>query len=361
MPRRLTLACLAVLIAACEDQALPTDPLQPGFNPGASAAAFSVMSRNIYVGADLDAVIAALLSPDPTDDGPALAATIATLQATDFGARAVALAREVAQHRPMAIGLQEVSTITLPTAGGPVVLDYLAGLQAALAAAGLDYTVVASIVNVDVQIPVAPGVAVGLVDRDVLLVRGDVPVLGATQGNYQAEIPLGFTTLRRGWVSADLHVAGRTVRVVSTHPESGPGLSAVVREAQVTELMSLLSGWTGPLAVIGDMNGIPGSASYNVLASAGLVDAWESLRPGELGLTCCHTPDLSNPTAAGFDQRLDQIFVRNGFLTGNGGVIPASRVQLTGANPAEKVAGPLYPIWPSDHAGIVAGLLFGGQ
>ena len=37
------------------------------------------MTWNMYVGADVDAVIAALLSPDPSDDQPALLAAIGTL------------------------------------------------------------------------------------------------------------------------------------------------------------------------------------------------------------------------------------------------------------------------------------------
>lgn len=47
----------------------------------------SVYSQNVYIGADVDAVIGALASPDPGDDVPALLTAIQTFQATDHAAR----------------------------------------------------------------------------------------------------------------------------------------------------------------------------------------------------------------------------------------------------------------------------------
>ena len=72
-----------------------------------------ILSRNLYVGADLDATIGALASPDPSDDLPALQTAIGTLLATDYTARAGAIADEIALTRPHVIGLQEVWQIAV--------------------------------------------------------------------------------------------------------------------------------------------------------------------------------------------------------------------------------------------------------
>jgi len=59
-----------------------------------------VMTQNLYVGTDVDAVLAALMTSDPGDDVPALFAAIETLEKTDFPTRAGAIADEIARERP---------------------------------------------------------------------------------------------------------------------------------------------------------------------------------------------------------------------------------------------------------------------
>ena len=59
---------------------------------GRGASRVTVMSRNMYIGADVDRVIVALATPDPTDDLPALLGALGVVQATDFPARAAAMA-----------------------------------------------------------------------------------------------------------------------------------------------------------------------------------------------------------------------------------------------------------------------------
>lgn len=72
---------------------------------------------------------------------------------TAFPLRAEALADEVAKARPHVLGLQEVSQIDvdLNPVGVPLVIhqDFIAILQAALAARGLNYVVAASIENIN--------------------------------------------------------------------------------------------------------------------------------------------------------------------------------------------------------------------
>src|SRR6185295_2830538 len=163
--------------AACADSpgtALSTaEPtLETGADQGSAGRghAIAVMTQNMYVGADLDAVIGALVSPDPADDFPALLGGIQTLGRTDYPSRARAFAQTIARERPMFVGLQEVSVIDidLTAFGVPAVihLDFLVTLTAELAARGLSYTVAAKVQNITAE-PV-PGIK--LVDYDVLLV-----------------------------------------------------------------------------------------------------------------------------------------------------------------------------------------------
>ena len=112
MLRTLGFSALLVLICACGD----TNPLAPRTDSAADAVAgrrISVVTRNLYVGADVDAVIAALASPSPDDDRPALLQAIETLEHTDFPTRARAIADEIARTRPHAVGLQEVSQVQI--------------------------------------------------------------------------------------------------------------------------------------------------------------------------------------------------------------------------------------------------------
>src|SRR5918996_2222897 len=139
----LTAVALSVAAACSDDSNGPASRFGPEAEPIPETSsmrdeAFAVMTRNMYVGADVDAVIAALASPDPVDDQASLLAAIATLQATDFPARAVAIAREIDRTRPHVIGLQEVSRvdISLPPLGIDVHLDFLPALLAELAARG---------------------------------------------------------------------------------------------------------------------------------------------------------------------------------------------------------------------------------
>lgn len=340
------------LAAACADQ--PTapnpDPLAAG---PASAPPLVVMTRNLYVGADLDAVIAALVSPDPGDDGPALQLAILTLQQTAFPARAEALADEIARHRPAAIGLQEVSTLELP--GFPTIA-FLPILQAALAARGLHYGVAASITNFDLTIPLGPGVFARLVDQEVLLTADDVILHGAAQGLYAQNLPLGFATISRGWVSADIGIAGKVVRVLSTHLESGQGPPGLVRQAQAAELAAMVGGTSLPVIVLGDLNDGPGSPMHQILTGSGLLDVWAERNGTGSGLTCCHAANLANQDASGFNQRIDYVMVRGGFTTGDGRLIGGARIDLVGEEPEDRVPGPFGLLWPSDHAGLVVSL-----
>ena len=357
MKHLFALTLCGVLLAGC-DAGRPAAPSPDfGFVPDqAPPAGFTVMTRNLYIGADVDAVIAALATPDPGDDLPALLAALAVLQRTDFPARAAGLADEIARARPHAVGLQEVDRleVDLTPLGLPLVLsqDMLPALLAALAARGLRYAVAGAVTN----IRAAPVPGVSLTDQDVMLVDADrVAVAAVTARTFAAN--LGTVApgveLVRGFVMIDATVAGLPVRIATTHLESGsgPGLAAL-RAAQAQELVAAVGDAT-PAVLLGDFNDTPAAPLHAVIAAAGFRDAWAALRPGAPGFTCCEAADLSNRVAA-LDQRIDYVFARG--LGGPAGPL-AGRIAIVGDRPGDRVPGPAYPLWPSDHAGVVLDVL----
>src|SRR6267154_517794 len=117
MPKPLYYVALAaiVLTVACKDPLFPAGSgnwLSEG-RVSAVSTSVAVMTQNLYVGADVDAVIQALQSPDPTVGLGALIFAIQTVGKTDYPARAAAIADEIARARPHAVGLQEVSQIDI--------------------------------------------------------------------------------------------------------------------------------------------------------------------------------------------------------------------------------------------------------
>jgi len=345
---------IAILAMACSDETSdPEGMLGPGaVDPEAHApSGLIVLTRNLYVGTDLDAVLGALQTPDPADDLPTLVTAIQTLGRTDFPSRAAAIAGEIARARPHVVGLQEVSQVdvVLPPLGVDLHLDFLPVLLAELSAQGLDYVVASQIRNIEAQ-PI-PGVS--LVDFDAMLVdRRRVKVLETNAGSFAAnlgEVAPGIV-LRRGWVAAQGQVQGVTYTFVSAHLESGQasGLDQL-RAAQAGELVQMLVGATSAV-LMGDLNDVPGSPMHQVLAGAGFQDAWAAFRPGEPGFTCCHAPDLSNAVQQ-FDERIDYVLLRHPPHPGRDFEV---RIQLIGEDPADRIAGPAGPIWPSDHGGLVA-------
>lgn len=350
--RFLTVGLAALgMLAACSE---PTSP--PLESPSAQLArgathTVTAMTQNMYVGADVDAVIGALASPNPSDDIPALLVALETLGATDYPARAGAFAAAIAKARPHVVGLQEVSQIDidLTALGLPAVvhLDFLAILKDSLAARGLHYAVAAQVRNIVAQ----PLPGIGLVDYDVILVDADRVTVTATEARtfaYNLGVVAPGVELKRGWVLARVLISGTPYAFANTHLESGasPGLSEL-RAAQAAELVSSLPADV-PTMVLGDLNDVPGSAMYRVLSGARFIDSWAALQRGAPGYTCCQRPDLGNPVSA-LDERIDYVWAR-GFQRHRERL---GQVYRVGAEPEDRIAGPLHPIWPSDHAGLV--------
>ena len=362
--------CLCFLLvvgftAACADSTAPDSPLVADLGRNdvrardPQALGVTAMTRNLYIGADVDVVIAALASPDPADDVPTLLDAIAVLQHTDFPTRAEALADEIARPRPDVIGLQEVEQlhIDLTSLGLPVAINqnFLAILGAALARRGLHYAVAGRVTNVTAFLLSG---AINLTDEDVILVNADrVTVLpGVAAHTYSANLGVVApgVELKRGWVQIDVLIGGERITVASTHLESGSNTTPAfpaLRAAQATELVASVG--AAPRAILlGDFNDTEGSPMYGVVTGAGFTDTWARLRPGVAGLTCCEPPDLSNPLPLLFE-RIDYVFARG--LEGPDGALHG-RIAVVGNRPGDRVPGPAYLIWPSDHAGVVARL-----
>src|SRR3954471_279684 len=94
-------AAVIVLTTACHEPfGLKAEHRVTASLVAGSSSAITVMTQNLYVGADVDLVIRALGTPDPGDDFPALQLAIETVGKTDFPARAQVIADEIARRRP---------------------------------------------------------------------------------------------------------------------------------------------------------------------------------------------------------------------------------------------------------------------
>jgi hypothetical protein len=349
-----------LLGCAAEEANAPTTARVPSNASGNAADRLVVMSQNMYVGADVDAILAAILTGG--DIAAVLIEQVQVLQNTEFALRAGALADVLAKDRPHAVGLQEISTIVIdiPALGLDYQVDFLSTLDSVLTARNLPYVVAGQVTNFTVSptLPV-PG-TVSLTDKDVLLIDASrVTVAGpVTAKVFVANLGTiaPGVTLKRGFVMAPLVVNGSPYLVATTHLEDDLGALDLsdLRMYQMQEIVGYADGYGVPRAVImGDLNDVEGSLMYNVATGAGFADLWKTLRPGTTGYTCCQFSDLSNPRQD-MNQRIDFIFAR-GFEGPPGR--PMGQIDRVNFNPGDKVPGPAYPIWMSDHAGLVGTLL----
>jgi hypothetical protein len=324
------------------------------------APVLKVMTRNVYLGASLDRIFDATTLEELVT---AASTTWGIVQLTDFPERADSLAEEISAADPHVVGLQEAEIWTIRDPLDPrptVVYDYVQLLLDALAARGRHYIVGATAAQITGEVPVfVPGEGirlVGLVDRQVILARADLPSRvfstangddGAFVARHVEQTLLGPVEFVRGWTSLDVTLGGNTVRVVNTHLER---FNVEVQEDQAAELLSGPAGSTLPSALLGDLNsaasgvGVPGESvteTYEMVLGSGFTDAWSETRKSTEGLTCCQTELLLN-RASTLTERVDVIFVRD--------AVPTS-AHLVGDDPDDRTPSGL---WPSDHAGVVA-------
>lgn len=322
-----------------------------------------VMTRNLFIGADLAPAYRALATTDALAGLPAVVAAIfnpgdppGVVQRTDFPARAVRLADEIEAARPDLIGVQEAARWRTqdPSGSETVFHDHLELLEAELTGRGLRYRVLATVDNGDVALPSSAGLIVGLSNRGAILARvgPDAPQPSNVQtGTFANTLPVhtthGTFALVRGWASVDARFGDGSVRLITTHLEVANSPEAA--EVQLLQAGELLDGPARtdlPVVLLGDFNSRPGSVTYSALLAAGFDDAWTRANPDAPGLTCCHPVPLDDPVAA-LRARIDLVLTR--------GEITATDAFVTGAAPEDFRAGR----WASDHAGVVATLEFG--
>src|SRR5207245_2848363 len=146
--------------AASTPVAVPAARLPGDAAAGASAApGVTALTWNVYVGAEIERVVQA--------GSPEEAIQIATeqwanVQATNFPARAGALAAAIAGRRPQLVGLEELAlyrTTDKPfeELASRVAYDFLQLVLDSLHARGLDYTAAAVNRTTDIQVPVIAG------------------------------------------------------------------------------------------------------------------------------------------------------------------------------------------------------------
>jgi endonuclease/exonuclease/phosphatase family metal-dependent hydrolase len=317
-----------------------------------------VMTRNLYQGADLTALVTA-------GSLPALVAAagqaLADIRAGKPAERAAAVAREIVRNRVDLVGLQEATIVRVgpislppdPSAALPetdVESDGLQSLLKELARLGEPFQVVAIVPGVDAQLPTSLGVDARLTGRIAIIARARANM---KLSNLQVQGFLRnvtFNTLggpivnARGWASVDVEKNGRKFRFATTHLDAdNPG----IRSLQAIDMIAGAGNTSLPTVFVADFNVTATSAAdatYAQFPASGFVDAWARKRPLDPGFTCCQAPNLLNP-ASQLDQRIDLIFVRGGFVVDD--------IHRVGEQPFERTPSGL---WPSDHAGVVATL-----
>lgn len=375
--RILLLASLVTLVVALPLMAGPPDQAN-------NRKTVTVMTRNVYLGADLTPAILAVVGGDPTEIVTAVSEVWGMVRFTDFPARAASLAGEIERAKPDLIGLQEAEVWRSQTPsdileGNPepnaehVEYDFVQILLEALSERGLHYAVVARETGVDVEAPgflseadAAEGLIsdIRLTEHEVILARTDLktselklsnPRSGHFVNNVEFPVGDGTLTVLRGWASIDAKVRGKSFRFVTTHLEAD---SPDIRNLQALEVIAGPANTTLPVVLVADANSnangnsegtLFDSAAYDLFIGHGFTDAWFEAHPGVLVSTCCNAPDLTNeefPLSTDDEGRIDLVLYRGPHDFSTLGA------DLFGTNPADKVSNGLALIWPSDHAGI---------
>jgi endonuclease/exonuclease/phosphatase family metal-dependent hydrolase len=322
-----------------------------------------VMTRNVYVGADLTPAITA---STPGELVGAVADIYQRMVETNFPARAKLIAQEIADTSPDLIGLQEVALwrsgpLNDPATAMTVEYDFLVLLLAEIDELGLDYAAAVIQENFDAEAPAAftsDGTPVlrdvRLTFRNVLLVREGVSYTNPQSGHFETNvvfrdiggIPGNDIIDLRGWTSVDVQQGSTRFRFVNTHLES---FVAPVRDAQAQELVADPLRTTLKVVAVGDFNSPPtgpDSGAYEILTtqSHGMMrDSWTESNGADPSFTWGQAADLLNPTSTALI-RIDLVLTKTP-------AVKTAQATLVGTT-AKTPDG----LWASDHFGVVAEL-----
>jgi endonuclease/exonuclease/phosphatase family metal-dependent hydrolase len=349
----------------------------------------NVMTRNVYLGADLTAGVQATSLQELVN---AAGGILNQVDQNDFRIRARGLAAEIRRESPDLVGLQEVALwrtgpcteSPLPPKATTVRYDYLALLLKELNRGKRRYRTVISQPEFDFEIQAntdgnestaAPGCPLGseingrLTMRDVILARrGNVKTSSARRASFDtllqvrpAGVPVNVT---RGWTRVDAKVGkSAKFRFVNTHLEAfdnsaanhtnnGPDVgNGEVREAQAKELFARGGPAAArlPVILLGDLNSDqktevkPGDAlAYKALLGAGFAE-----RSTSKPLSCCLDASILTENGGGsranFDHQVDHV------MTDAPRRIKLVRSKVTGLSPVNG-------FWNADHAGLLSRL-----
>jgi endonuclease/exonuclease/phosphatase family metal-dependent hydrolase len=346
----------------------------------------TVMTRNLYLGADIQRPLRAVAGlTDPNAIILALAhanaETREIVDQTSFPTRAGLLTKEIARTAPDVISLQEVAlwrhgdlelnaNLGVPNAEA-VDYDYLKILLADLHAAGLNYYAASVQEESDVEAPSFSGSPAGadaqdvrLTMRDAVLVNADahdVTVVDTGGGHYSPAstltIPLAGKNMvfTRGYAWADLTVGAKRVRFIATHLEAFGSNFAL---GQAKELLAGPASKPGTTTIIACdcnsdplnaslSNGVEHRAPYQWIVSHGFTDEWLQWKPANQGFTSGFSERVNDPDNSKIDHRIDMIFAR----TPSGKPLAVTAGQVTGTSPSDQDLS--SGLWPSDHGGVV--------
>jgi endonuclease/exonuclease/phosphatase family metal-dependent hydrolase len=374
--RRLALMTVAVLLLT----GLFAGGAEAKFGPGHQV---NVMTRNLYLGADLAPAIAAKSTKDFV---AANGQILREVTANNFPLRAKGLAKEILKKKPDLVGLQEVALWRtgppsleplLGTAGATatdVRYDYLDLLLDQLNKGKERYRAAVVQKEFDFEAPadengVPNDGPNGLIKdaeingrltmRDVILVRLGAGVVTShpQKGNFQNMLVVQLSGVEvkvmRGWTALDAKVRGsQKFRFVNTHLEAFDPASQVpsIRALQAGELVAKggPASTSLPVILLGDLNSDndtvePGDRqAYQALVKAGMRE-----RSTNKPLGCCLKSSLlavgSGGSVADFDHQVDHVMTRD-----------PKKVKLI----SSAVTGrqPVNGFWDSDHAGLFSSL-----
>lgn len=343
----------------------------------------TVMTRNVYLGADLSPALQADSIPEAIKGAGEIYREI---ERTNFPERAVPLAREIKRSKADLVGLQEVALWReqIPSDGGnqattgvgtdatTVKYDFLATLKDELKKQGAKYRVAAVQEEFEGELPAdvddnsETGAFLGadldarLTMRDVILVKRRVKTkrikMEQYKNRFEANVGGVVVPADRGWISLHAKVGkGKNkakFRFLNTHLEAFG--DPTIKEAQAKELFAK----GGPLRtnkqviLVGDLNSgnLP---RHNIGDKGDGTDgdqlAFEALK--RFGLedrgavqSCCYPSALNDP-AFSFDHTVDHVLVKP--------KLRKVKAFVTGNDPGQMTPSGL---WPSDHGGVVSKL-----
>jgi endonuclease/exonuclease/phosphatase family metal-dependent hydrolase len=346
----------------------------------------NVMTRNLYLGADLAPAISAAGLTAFTE---ATGQILREVTANSFPTRAKGLAQEILKKKPDLVGLQEVALwrtgppsleVFLNSAAKPtaetVRYDYLKELLAQLNKGKQQYRFAVSQDEFDFEAPANENGVAGdgpngaipnaeingrLTMHDVILVRNGAGVtFKHPQAGHFANLLVVTVSgvklaVTRGWVAIDAKVRGsHTFRFVNTHLEAFDPATQVpsIRALQAGELVAPGGPATTslPVVLVGDLNSDddtvePGDQqAYRTLLGAGMRE-----RSTNKPLGCCLNSSLlavgAGGSVADFNHQVDHVMTRD-----------PKEIKLK----ASSVTGrqPVNGFWDSDHAGLFSALRF---